>query len=58
MIATDKDNVEAVTALLAGNADVSLENSYGNTAIVLTENAAIKQLLEDAGSSQIIKYSE
>jgi len=58
MIATDKDNVEAVTALLAGNADVSLENSYGNTAIVLTENATIKQLLEDAGSSQIIKYSE
>jgi hypothetical protein len=58
MIATDKDNVEAVTALLAGNADVSLENSYGNTAIVLTENATIKQMLEDAGSSQIIKYSE
>jgi len=58
MIAADKNNAEAVTALLDGNADVSLENSYGNTAYVLTENAGIKTALEAAGSNQLIKYNE
>lgn len=41
MIAANNNHEEAVTALLDFNPDVNLENSYGNTAMVLAEKQTI-----------------
>ena len=58
MIASKRGRVEIVKALLEADADVSIKNKYGNTAIDYTSDDEIKKMLNDALRKQKEKKSE